>query len=89
MRSTGITRKLDELGRLVIPKEIRKTFELKEGSPVEFFVEGDSIIIKKYQPGCRVCNEYDGLREVLGIKLCVKCMETINQKTTKIMNSLK
>ena len=48
MKSTGIVRKLDELGRLVLPKELRNTFDLNEKDPVEIFVEGDMIILKKF-----------------------------------------
>lgn len=50
MRSTGICRKIDELGRVVIPKEIRKTFKIKEGTPLEVFTDRESIILKKYNP---------------------------------------
>lgn len=48
MKSLGIIRKVDELGRIVIPKETRKTFKLEEGTPLEIFVEGEKIILKKY-----------------------------------------
>lgn len=48
MKSTGIVRRLDDLGRLVIPKEIRKQYRLKEGDSIEFFTEGERIIIQKY-----------------------------------------
>jgi transcriptional pleiotropic regulator of transition state genes len=53
MKATGVTRKVDELGRIVIPKELRNTLGIKEKSPLEIFVEGD-IILQKYQPG-HVC----------------------------------
>ena len=48
MRATGMTRHIDSLGRLVIPKEIRRTLGINHGDPVEFFVDGDSIILRKY-----------------------------------------
>ena len=51
MRSLGIVRKLDQLGRLVIPKETRRVFNLNGRDPVEIFTDGDKIIIKKYNPG--------------------------------------
>ena len=50
MKSTGIIRKVDELGRIVLPKEMRTTFDIKERDPIEIFVEGDNIILKKYNP---------------------------------------
>ncbi|EOO62097.1 AbrB family transcriptional regulator [Bacillus cereus VD196] len=50
MKTTGVTRKLDELGRVVIPKELRNTLGIKAKSPVEIFVEGEYIVLQKYQP---------------------------------------
>ncbi len=51
MKSTGVTRKIDELGRIVIPMELRRTLGIKEKDPMEIFVEGENIILKKYEPG--------------------------------------
>ncbi|HDR7470744.1 AbrB/MazE/SpoVT family DNA-binding domain-containing protein [Bacillus toyonensis] len=51
MKATGVTRKVDELGRVVIPKELRNTLGIKEKSPLEIFVEGEEIVLQKYQPG--------------------------------------
>ncbi|MCR6850253.1 AbrB/MazE/SpoVT family DNA-binding domain-containing protein [Bacillus sp. IBL03825] len=51
MKATGVTRKVDELGRVVIPKELRNTLGIKEKSPLEIFVEGENIVLQKYQPG--------------------------------------
>ncbi|MBQ8427477.1 MAG: AbrB/MazE/SpoVT family DNA-binding domain-containing protein [Clostridia bacterium] len=50
MKDTGITRRIDELGRIVIPRELRKTLRIKEGEPLEFYSDGDRLIIKKYSP---------------------------------------
>ena len=55
MKSTGIVRNIDELGRLVIPKEMRKKMGIGESSPVEIFVEDDKIIVTKYQDSCIFC----------------------------------
>lgn len=49
MKSTGIVRKIDPLGRIVIPKELRRTFDLKEGDPMGIYIDGDIILLKKYQ----------------------------------------
>ncbi|HDR7255146.1 TPA: AbrB/MazE/SpoVT family DNA-binding domain-containing protein [Bacillus pacificus] len=59
MKSTGITRKVDELGRIVIPMELRRTIGIKEKDPVEIFVENENIILKKYEPGgvCAITGE--------------------------------
>ncbi|MGG0220124.1 AbrB/MazE/SpoVT family DNA-binding domain-containing protein [Bacillus mycoides] len=51
MKATGVTRKIDELGRVVIPKELRNTLGMKEKSPLEIFVEGEDIVLQRYQPG--------------------------------------
>ncbi|MDE3839131.1 AbrB family transcriptional regulator [Bacillus methanolicus] len=59
MKSTGVVRKVDELGRIVIPKELRNTFDIKEKDPLEIFVEEDKIILKKYSPfrACMITGE--------------------------------
>ncbi|MCL1632267.1 AbrB/MazE/SpoVT family DNA-binding domain-containing protein [Sporolactobacillus sp. CPB3-1] len=59
MKSTGIVRKVDELGRVVIPIELRRTLNIKEGDPLEIFTEDDRIIFKKYVPNmaCQITNE--------------------------------
>ena len=75
MRSLGIVRNLDQLGRLVIPKETRKVFDINEGDPVEIFTDGDKIILKKYNPGCHCCGSLDHLTEILGLKICPKCLK--------------
>ena len=80
MRSLGIVRKLDKLGRLVVPKETRKMFNLNEGDPVEIFTDGDKIIIKKYNPGCQCCGDMKDVKEYKGIKICKKCLNELNNK---------
>ncbi len=74
MKATGIVRKLDQLGRIVIPKELRTTFDLKETDPIEIFVEGDDIILRKYQPACIFCNEATDIVQFEGKNVCKKCL---------------
>lgn len=68
MTSTGIVRKLDQLGRLTLPKELRKSFGIEEGTPLEFFTEDDKLIVKVYHPSdiftgrCENLIEYKGMR---------------------------
>ena len=50
MKATGVVRRIDDLGRIVIPKEIRKTLRIKDGESVEIFLENDNIVLKKYSP---------------------------------------
>ncbi|MGM1047631.1 MAG: AbrB/MazE/SpoVT family DNA-binding domain-containing protein [Bacillota bacterium] len=57
MKATGIVRHLDELGRVVIPKELRRTLGIANGDPVEIYTEGDKIIINKFVPGCCLCGK--------------------------------
>jgi transcriptional pleiotropic regulator of transition state genes len=79
MKSTGIVRKIDELGRVVLPKELRNTMNLPEGTPMEIFTEGDTIVLKKYQPGCVFCGGMDSMKEFGGQHICGKCVETIRE----------
>ena len=75
MKAIGMIRNLDQLGRIVIPKETRKAFDINEGDPVEIFTDGDKIILKKYNPGCHCCGSMDHLTEVLGLKICPSCLD--------------
>lgn len=75
MKSTGIVRKMDELGRIVIPKEIRKNLNIGEGDALEIYVDGDVVLLKKYQPGCSCCgNIEDNLIKVGQVTLCKECL---------------
>ena len=79
MKATGIVRKLDQLGRIVIPKELRTTFDLKETDPIEIFVEGEDIILRKYQPACIFCNEATDDVQFEGKNVCKKCLAKIKK----------
>ena len=77
MKATGIVRKLDQLGRIVLPKELRTTLDIKETDPVEIFVDGSDIILRKYQPSCIFCNETADVQQVNGKNVCKKCVAKI------------
>jgi transcriptional pleiotropic regulator of transition state genes len=79
MKATGIVRKLDQLGRIVIPKELRTTFDLKETDPIEIFVEGEDIILRKYQPACIFCNEATDVIQFEGKNVCKKCLAKLKK----------
>jgi len=79
MKSTGIVRRVDEFGRISLPVEMRKTMGLEEKSPVEFFVEGNAIIIKKYAPSCVFCGETERVVEYLGKLVCKNCIKTLSE----------
>lgn len=77
MKSTGIVRKVDELGRVVIPKELRKVLNINEKDPLEIYTDGEQIILKKYNPGCTFCGSMDDLIEFGGTYICKKCRKAI------------
>ncbi len=79
MKSTGMVRKIDELGRIVMPAEIRQTLGLKIRDALEIYVEGDQIILKKYQPSCLFCTNADNLVFYEGKRICRECLEKIKK----------
>lgn len=74
MKSIGIVRKLDELGRIVLPVELRHTLGLEEKDPLEIFVEDNNIILKKYQPSCIFCNNAKEITVFKGQNICADCL---------------
>lgn len=72
MKATGITRKIDHLGRVVIPKEIRTLLSMDTLAPVEFFVENDCVVIKRFESGCNECGEVETVL-VGRSKICIEC----------------
>ena len=79
MRSTGVVRKLDELGRIVLPIELRRTFEIAEKDALEIYVDGDTIILKKYEPACIFCGDAKNVTVYKGKNICPKCMRDLKK----------
>lgn len=80
MKSTGIVRGLDKMGRIVLPMEIRKMLHLIDNkSSVEFYTEEDAVILKKYVPACVFCGGADDMIEYNGMKICRECLEKMNR----------
>jgi transcriptional pleiotropic regulator of transition state genes len=77
MKSTGIVRKVDELGRIVLPVELRKTLDIAEKDPVEIYTEDDSIVLRKYVRGCKKCGEQKNLIDVEGDSYCRPCAKKL------------
>ena len=77
MKSTGIVRKVDELGRVVLPIELRRTLDIAERDDLEIFVDGEKIVLKKYAPACIFCGEADGVSQFKGKNICENCKEEI------------
>ena len=79
-KTTGIIRNTDELGRIVIPKELRDIFEIKEKDPIEILVNDNSIVLKKYEKSCIFCDTTKKLTKFKNKLICHKCMESITKK---------
>lgn len=78
MKATGIIREVDEAGRIVVPKEIRKKLFIENTDPVEFFVEDDKIIIKKFNNTCIFCGKSADLSDFKGKTVCLACINEIS-----------
>ena len=77
MKATGIVRNIDELGRIVIPKEMRRVMDIASSDPIEIYVDGDKIILTKYHPCCSFCGGENGVIEFKGKKICSACLDEI------------
>ena len=79
MKSTGIVRKVDELGRIVLPIEMRRTLDIAEKDALEIYVEGDSVILRKYQAACVFCGSLRDVAEFRGRSVCAECVKKIKE----------
>jgi len=77
MKSTGMIRRVDELGRVVIPKEIRNKLDIQEKDPLEIYVQEDCIILKKYESNCVFCGNTKDLIEYKEKLICKKCLKDL------------
>ncbi|MDP4146777.1 MAG: AbrB/MazE/SpoVT family DNA-binding domain-containing protein [Bacillota bacterium] len=77
MKSTGVVRRVDELGRIVIPIELRRTLDIGEKDALEIFVDGEHIILKKYEPACIFCGDARDVENYRGKNICKKCLEEL------------
>ena len=83
MKATGIVRRIDDLGRIVIPKELRRTYGIKEGDPLEIFAADDQLVLKKYLgaiPTCVRCGASENLIPDESIAICWKCAGKIAER---------
>lgn len=79
MKATGIVRKVDELGRVVIPIELRRARGIEEKDPLEIYVDGEQIILKKYEPACIFCGSADGVENFKGKQVCQECAQDMGK----------
>lgn len=77
MKSAGVVRKIDELGRIVVPIELRKSLNIGKREAVEISLENDCILIRKFEPGCCLCGSTDNLLFFNGNKVCEECIEQL------------
>jgi transcriptional pleiotropic regulator of transition state genes len=77
MKSTGIVRKVDELGRVVIPIELRRTLQIDEKDPLEIYVEGERIILTQHKPACIFCGSTEEITNFKGKNICKSCLESV------------
>lgn len=75
MKSTGIVRKVDELGRVVIPIELRRTLRIEEKDALEIYVDGERIVLKKYEPACVFCGDAANVQHFRGKNVCKRCLK--------------
>ena len=79
IKSTGIVRRVDDLGRVVLPIELRRTLDISEKDSLEIYVDGDSIILKKYQPACTFCGNAGDTVYFKGHMVCKDCLEELRK----------
>ena len=79
MKSTGMVRKIDELGRVVIPMEMRRSMNIEDGDAFEIFVDGEQIVLSKYLPLCIFCGGGEDIVEFSGKKICKHCRAEIGK----------
>lgn len=77
MKSTGIVRKVDELGRVVIPIELRRTLGIDEKDALEIYVDHEKIILKKYEPACVFCGNAEDVHVFKGKNVCTRCAKAM------------
>ena len=82
MKSTGIVRKVDELGRVVIPIELRRTLNINEKDALEIYVDNDRIILRKYEPTCACvfCGNANNVTHFRGKNICSDCLKEMPKK---------
>ena len=80
MKSTGVVRKIDELGRIVLPIEIRKTLDIQQRDALEIFIDENKIVLQKYQPACIFCGQVENIVYFNGKRVCSACIEKMKNQ---------
>ena len=80
MKSTGIVRRVDELGRVVLPIELRNKFGIEQKDPIEIYVDGSSIVLRKYEPNCIFCGSSKNIVQYKEKNVCEKCAQELAKR---------
>ena len=86
MKSTGIVRRVDDLGRIVLPAELRKNLDIEPRDSMEIFIEGDLILLKKYEPQCVFCGQAGSVSLFKSKNVCANCAKDIANQEEKIVS---
>lgn len=78
-RATGVSRKVDDLGRIVLPAELRRSFDIREGDHIDISVEEDRIILEKKRILCTFCGGAESLRNYREHPLCPTCLTELKR----------
>ena len=81
LKSTGIVRKVDELGRIVLPIELRRTLDIAVRDELEIYLDDDKVVLKKYEPSCTFCASSRNLVSYRGRNVCIDCIRHMNDAT--------
>ena len=79
MKATGIVRKVDVLGRIVLPIELRKNLDIEREDPIEIYVDGDYILLKKYEPACIFCGNAKHVKRIRDKNVCEECIKELQE----------
>ena len=83
LKSIGVVRKVDELGRFVIPSEVRRNLNIRTGDPLEIYLDGDKMVLQKYQPGCVLTGAVNDLIEYKGQKVSIQAIIEMHDNVMK------
>ncbi|OLZ11966.1 AbrB/MazE/SpoVT family DNA-binding domain-containing protein [Sulfobacillus thermosulfidooxidans] len=78
MKSTGIVRRVDELGRVVLPIELRRTLQIEDKDSLEIYVDGEKIVLRKYEPACIFCGNAENIETFRGKNICHDCLKSLH-----------
>ena len=79
MKAIGVTNRVDQLGKVILPKKLRSALDIKIGDPVEIYLDGDLLYMKKYFPECVFCESIENVIEYNKIYICKKCLEALKK----------